>query len=143
MKKLILCFVMMSVVACVSKEKKAVNDQAPMDYVPVMAGVGLPSGELVADALRTSSKSALEGQLLLDGAIPTPLVHVQLILLKKEDGQWKELGRLTTENGGHFSFTQKLTAGDYEIRIQDKKYKGTLAVRLDSDPQRELVILAK
>lgn len=80
---------------------------------------------------------------MLQQEIPTPLVHVQLGLYKKQTGIWVEVAKLSTEQGGVFHFTQKLLKGSYELRVLSSKYQGNLAVTIEDSPVRNLIVYAE
>ena len=131
-------FLVLSLLVGCSSKEKAVNGSPLPSYVPLMMPVSEGS-----EALSRAPSSALEGKLLLQQDIPTPLVHVQLGLYKKQMGIWTEVAKLSTEGGGAFRFTQKLGRGSYELRVLSSKYQGNLAVTLDETPLRELIVYAE
>lgn len=126
-------------VGCSSKEK-AVNESPIPNYVPVMMS---QSAADASDAIGRSPNSAIEGKLLLQQEIPTPLVHVELGLYKKQTGIWTEVAKLSTEQGGNFRFTQKLLKGVYELRVLSSRYQGNLTVTIEDSPVRNLIVYAE
>lgn len=137
--KTLISLVFILLAGCSSKEK-AVNSSPIPAYVPVMMS---QSATNATDAISQASSSAIEGKLLLQQEIPTPLVHVQMGLYKKQMGIWTEVAKLSTEQGGAFRFTQKLTNGIYELRVLSSKYQGNLTVTLDGNPARDLIVYAE
>lgn len=127
------------ILACSSKNK-AVND-IPQPIVLPMAPLG--STEMVQAAIGRTPTDAIEGRLVLQGDLPTPLSNIQIGLYKKSTGSWTELAKLSSGAGGVFAFTQKLSSGTYEVRVLDKTYEGVLRVVLDNSPQRGLILYAK
>jgi 5-hydroxyisourate hydrolase-like protein (transthyretin family) len=140
MKRLNVLFavVVLSLVACSSKEK-AVNEPASLPLLPSPRTEDLQTAQ---DSIGRSTTSALEGKVLLQGQMPTPLANTEVGLYKKIQGKWIEITKFSTETDGSFKITQKLTRGSYELRILDKKYHGGLPVNLESTPQRDLVLFA-
>ncbi len=124
--------------ACSSNEK-AVNDPPTLPILP-MAPMG--SNQTVQDAIGQAPTFALEGKVLLQNGVPAPLNNVQVGLYKRQKDKWNEVARISTESGGSFGFSRKLSSGTYEIRVLDSKYRGSLTVSLDKEPLRELVLYA-
>jgi 5-hydroxyisourate hydrolase-like protein (transthyretin family) len=121
-----------------SHKEKSVNDAGQVSYVPVM----VLDNQVTQDSIARSSAAALEGRVMTNADIPTPLSNVQLTVFKDEKGKSKQVTQLSTDSGGHFQVTQKLSAGRYEIRITDHRYTGKLNVTLDSAPALNLVVTA-
>jgi len=139
MKNLVLVLLLFFAFGCSSKNK-AVNDPPSLPLLPMAP---LQSPEVVQDSIGRAPTSALQGKLILQGDLPTPLAHIQLGLYKKQNDTWSEVTRLTSETDGSFAVTQKLTHGHYELRVLNPRYKGTLPVTLDKDPVRGLIMGAE
>jgi 5-hydroxyisourate hydrolase-like protein (transthyretin family) len=87
--------------------------------------------------------AAISGTLYLNGELPTPLARISIALFKKENGQWKEIARTSTETGGTFSFTRAMLEGDYDLQVMDSRYLGHLPVTLTSAPQQNLILMVE
>ncbi|MBC7370037.1 MAG: hypothetical protein H7326_00630 [Bdellovibrionaceae bacterium] len=144
----IFAFAFAFVLASCRIKEKAINHDYDV-YIPVGMQTGgqpidanKPSGfDITNQAMGQASNSAIEGKVLLNGDIPLPLSRVELSLFRKnETNQWIELTRISTGSEGEFRFTQRLTRGDYELRIADKSYQGVLGVSLTDRPARGLIL---
>jgi 5-hydroxyisourate hydrolase-like protein (transthyretin family) len=136
--KLLSAFVLIFLLSCTSKEK-AVNDSPTLVILP-MAPMG--SNQMVQDSIGRAPTYALEGKVLLQGEVPAPLSNVQVGLFRKQKNKWSEVARISTEPGGTFGFSRRLSAGSCEIRVLGQKYRGQLAVNLDKEPLSELILYA-
>lgn len=137
--KTFLFFLLFLIVGCSSKNK-AVNEPPTPPLLPMAP---LYSPGVAQDAISRAPTSAIQGNLVLKGDIPTPLIHVQLGLYKKQNDAWTEITRFNSETDGHFSVTQKLTRGHYELRVLDPRYSAVLPVTLEKDPVRGLIVEAE
>lgn len=129
----------LTLTAC-SHQEKTVNSPGEHAYVPVMAS----SLQTTQESIGRSPTPALDGQVLLENDIPTPVANVQLELFKKHnENKWKSLSQLTTDAAGRFRVTQKMAAGAYELRVVDRRYEGVLPFTLDSNPLENLIFNVK
>lgn len=114
-------------------DPKLVNDQARPIILPMAP---MPYGETdMAPIIGVS------GSVITAGNMPVPASGASVSLHRIEpDGSKKKVGEMTTGPDGRFQFSQKLSKGDYFIRVDSRKFVGEKSLRNLSKPTEDLVI---
>lgn len=133
----------LTALGCVSKVVNPDFNATGSVLLPAGA-VGEGTNQRIQDGMSARPTAAVEGQVQLEADLPTPLSGVELALYKPQAaGTSKELSRITSETDGSFRITKKLPYGKYELRILDKRYKGSMTVDLEDRPAKGLIFLVK
>lgn len=91
------------------------------------------------DTLKPNPKSAISGTLYLKSEISTLLSNARVGLYIKAAQQWNKIDEMSSDYQGHFSFTQKLYPGEYELRIMDPRFSGKLPLTIENKPLKGVI----
>ena len=114
-----------SFLGCVTEER-VVNSK-------VTAPVLLPttSGVVAVQPQDLPRGAALSGRVLLKGEMPRSLGGVRVGLFRQETKAWKTVHEFSSSQDGTFEITRPVEKGNYELRVTDPRYQGTMPVNLD------------
>jgi len=83
--------------------------------------------------------TTIEGELMLDlKPMPIPLKYQKLDLVKAK----KVISSTSSDSNGKFKFTDKISNGNYEIRVNSKKYSAAYSIEVGSSKIQNLRIFA-